>query len=471
MSIGIESEEKVARSDPTREYLQGGPRPSLIGGYGSIAGHSLRVTESAGPELADMMGTDEKIAGCERAIHDGILSQGSQITATIQIDPDDGPEDIGQAEIDLAFKVEDHCERCWRGLKQSRTELLRRMLHATRYRTMLAEVVRRIPDSGPDEGLYVLDRIAPKDPGTWAFVLDPYGNVRGIQGYALSPDAQVSESKIFPREKFLILAWLPRGSRPWGQGLLEPVYNSWNFKVQLYPKLWDYAQYFALPTVHATTPENAEARVPYDAEGQAMSERALPATVALHRELLLFIQQKSRLVTTPYGTLFDFKTPPGNGGVFQFIFDQLDRAIVYGMHNTTLTMGVQGKRANGTSDASGQDMLGLIVTYGKRLLQEMLYRDLWHPQVAYNFGPDVADRFTPDHTFGMTNPEDFSRNSNAITRMYAAGLIVPDERTDALRSLGLMFGRRRRKSDPSPRLSPEPQPGARAVNIRTREAA
>lgn len=473
MPILIENDEPIAKVDPEKEYLSGGSRLPLRGGYASVANRALRITENSGPELADLMLTDEKIGGSVRTIKDGILSQGMQITATVQIDPEDTPDDLTESDLRTAFEVEDHCERAWRGLKNSRIEFLRKMLDAMAYRTMLAEVVRTVAASGPDEGTYLLERISVKDAGTWSFVYDAYGNVRGIQGYTLSPAGQGVQRKIFPREKFVILPWLPRGSHPYGQGLMTEVYNPWNYKVQFFPKLWEYGEMFASPTIHATTPEDAESRIPYAADGTILSddEKAVPPTVALHRELESFLRNRSRLITTPFGATIEFKTPAGNGAFFQMVLSMLDAAIVYGMHNTTMTLGMQGKRSNDTGAASGQDLLGLVISYGKWALKEMLYRDLWHPHVAYNFGPEVADRFTPEVSFGMTNPEDFSRNSNSITRMYAAGMIVPEERTDALRFLGLTFGRRRRKSDPAAPLSVEPQPGTRPVNVKTSSRA
>jgi hypothetical protein len=150
-----------------------------------------------------------------------------QITATVSLDPGESVEDITQEEIDTAFRIEDHCERSRRNFSGSWYELLNRLMDSMAYRTMLAETVKRVEDSGPDEGLYVLDRIPVKDAGTWRFVRDPYGNVRGIEADTVSPDGLASASKIFSRDKFVILPWLPRGSNPWGQGLpvgsLQPL--------------------------------------------------------------------------------------------------------------------------------------------------------------------------------------------------------------------------------------------------------
>jgi hypothetical protein len=463
----------VAEPVPEKEYLTGGSRAPLWGGFQSLASHVLTAIEYGGPYLSDLMLLDEKISGGIRTIKDGVLSQGHQITATVQIDPEDSPDDVTQADIDLAFTIEDHCERAWRNLTAS-NELLRRMLDAMAYRTMLAEVVRTVPDSGPDAGLYTLDHITVKEPGTWAFVRDAYGNTRGIQGDSINPDGRSGPPRILPLEKFLVLPWLPRGSNPGGQGLLGEAYNYWNFKVQLWPRIWEYEELFASPTVHASPPEGAQynqRRKAYGPDGQAITGE-VPATVALHREIVLMMARGTRVIVTPPGATFDLKTPAGNGAVYQMILEKLDQAILYAMHQTTLTLGVQGKRSNGTTAASGQDMLGLVISYGKWALKEMLENYLWRPHVAMNWGPDVAARFTPEVSFGMTNPEDFSRNSAAIARLWGTSgtgvLQTEDERQGALRFLGLANAlRRRRKSTPGGGLSKTPAQGKRPINVRT----
>jgi hypothetical protein len=114
-------------------------------------------------------------------------------------------------------------------------------------------------------------------------------------------------------------------------------------------------------------------------------------------------------------------------------------------------------------------LLGLAISYGKWALKDALERDLWYVHVLQNWGREMADRFTPAVSFGMTNPEDFSRNSNAIYRLYSVGAITPEERPDALRFLGLQFSRRR-KSAPAANLSEQPQPNGRPVNIKRKAA-
>jgi hypothetical protein len=464
----IESDAPVARTSPEKEYLSGAPAMPLVGGYQSVANHVQHVVSSSGPWLADLMLLDEKISGSIRTIKHGVLAQGMQITATVSLDPGESVEDITQEEIDTAFRIEDHCERSRRNFSGSWYELLNRLMDSMAYRTMLAETVKRVEDSGPDEGLYVLDRIPVKDAGTWRFVRDPYGNVRGIEADTVSPDGLASASKIFSRDKFVILPWLPRGSNPWGQGLLSEAYSPWNFKIQLHPRFWQYIDQFAQPILHATPGPDAKNRRLKDKDGKPYGDEISPA-YALGVELIDAWRQRSKVFATDYGSAFELKTPSGNGAVFQLALDIMDRAIVYAMHATTLSLGMQGKRSNDTSSATGQDLLGLAISYGKWALKDALERDLWYVHVLQNWGREMADRFTPAVSFGMTNPEDFSRNSNAIYRLYSVGAITPEERPDALRFLGLQFSRRR-KSAPAANLSEQPQPNGRPVNIKRKAA-
>jgi hypothetical protein len=115
-------------------------------------------------------------------------------------------------------------------------------------------------------------------------------------------------------------------------------------------------------------------------------------------------------------------------------------------------------------------MLGLVVSYGKWVNKEMLERDLWYIHVLQNWGKEVADRFAPMVSFGQISPEDFSRNANSITRMYAVGLIAPQERIDALNYLGLNLARRKRKSAQPAPITKDPSSGGRPVNIKRRVA-
>jgi hypothetical protein len=461
----IESTERVTPASPEKEYISGGPRVPLIGGYGTVASRIHEITESAGPWLADWMATDEKISGSIRTIKHGVQAQGMQITATVSIDPEETPDDLTQDDIDTAFRIEDHCERCRRNMQGSWYELLNRLMDAMLYRTMLAEVVKTVADSGVDEGLYVLDRIPVKDPGTWRFVRDAYGNVRGIE--CDTPTGR----KIIERDHFLILPWLPRSSRPWGQGLLAEAYNPWNFKVQLYPRLWDYVDQFAAPIVHVSPPEQTPGKL-----RQVIGEDGKPTgdevshTYAMAQEVIQALQRKARVIGTPFGSTLDLKVPSGNGAVFQLVFDMLDRAIVYAMHNTTRAS-MESTRSSRSDAETGQDLLALVVSYGKWALKEALVRDLWYTHVLQNWGQEIADRFTPDVSFGMTNPEDFSRNSNAVYRLYSVGAITPEERPDALRFLGLQFSRRRRKSQPAADLQTQPQPNGRPVQVLRKGAA
>jgi hypothetical protein len=465
--VTVESNGRVIEADPRKEYIAGGQWVPLYGGYGSMAAHILRVTEAGGPGLADLMMTDEAVAGAVLSIAQAVLAQGMQITATVELDDQEEVEDLTAEDVDLAFQIEDHCQRCWKALPDPHGLLWRLLQGAMRYRTMLGEVVKDLAGAGPDEGLYILDRVSVKEPLSWSFNLDPFGNVRGIHAHIASAVGRITTSEMLNREKFVILAWDPIKGNPWGQGILQRAYNDWNFKVQLYPLLWKYAQLFAIPQTVVTASDKAQARQLLDDQGVEYGDKVPP-------EVWLFkafekMKQGGSLVAVPHGTEVKTDSPSGNGAVFQLIFDILNRGITRGIQQMSRSS-PGNKRSNGTDAAAEIDMMSLPVNYGKQALASCLTRDLWRVHVVQNFGEEIARKFTPSVSFGMTESENFSRNANAVAKLYSVGLLQEQHQRDALKFLSLNFGRRR-KSQPSADLRTEPAPGTRPVNVRKGQAA
>jgi hypothetical protein len=443
MSVGIdlEDEPEVADVDLTQELTTGGRGVLFRGSYGSLAERILEVERVGGWRLTEQMLADEKINSSVNSIKQGVLSRGMQINAQVLVEPDESVAEVRDPDLEQAIEIEDYCQRCWVGMKAPNSAIvLDRFLDAVAFRTVLAEQVYRIPESGPDKGEYVLDRIKPKHPSSWELVLDAFDNVVGVR----APTIERYQGEILPREKFVILAFMPRHYSPLGQGVLTQAYNAWSMKVQVFPLVWKYMQLFAVPSIDFEMPEKVQERKLKDADGKPVGKLLSPADY-YRKQMEGFLTSGGRVLVRPNGSTLKTLDPAGQGEgeVFTNVLKLLDDAIVHAILGSARASLEASQSSRKDAEAS-QDMMELVISYAKWALASAIAEDVFRPLVLYRYGPEVASRFTPEVSFGLTQMADFSRNANAVARLAQAKVLGPQHEGLIFRFLGFGASWRRK---------------------------
>jgi hypothetical protein len=280
------------------------------------------------------------------------------------------------------------------------------------YREAEPEERERFP--GLPEGGWVLDALKPKDRLTYSLVVDRGFNLLGVlprpQGLWLGATGALSVNveDLVPPEHFLLVTWQKTDGDPRGRSGLREVYDAWWRKQQVIADYLKYLAQFATPSLAVILGELAfQYRLPVvDAAGNPMFDATgapqLGDPYALAYAAIIQFQGGSGSVWPP-GTTLQPVQMQGNGEAHLKALEDCDHAIE---HAITLQGLATSEAQFGTRAQAGvhQDILGLPVAYGKRLLAEALFRVLV-PLCDANYGR-AARRCLPAVTLSPTEAQD-----------------------------------------------------------------
>jgi hypothetical protein len=437
--------------DPTTEFVAGGLRPELSMYVAPAAVPQFDVLYAQyGDLLIDWIFLDPMASSSINTIKEGVLADGIHCVPAVAPEADDEPteaetlaeDEAEDADAVLAKEIAEFCNRAIVRLQHPTMDAAcHELLDATAYMSEAAEIVWEMVDDGPDAGRASLKSLKPKPRSSWAFVLDWYGNVPGL--YCAIPG---KEARILPREKFALLAWMPRRGSPTGTSLFRPAYNAWNVKLQVWPEYFEFMKKMAAASLVVTTPENAQPKVPRDSDGNpiAGAKPVSPQKSATDTVAQLF--GNCSVVALPFGHVVTPLEVSGDGTAFAKAFTECNREIVAAiLQATRVTM--EAEHGSKADSQTAQDVLGLVVRMSKAFVASVLRNDVFRPLVAANWGPQVAARLTPKVLLGDTDHQDFAAYANAIAALMQAGYFSPEQLPEIDQWLGVPVRRSIKRPD------------------------
>jgi hypothetical protein len=414
-----------------------------------------------GINLWRQMLCDPKLASAVTLLRDAAISDGIQLAPTVlrpmkaasdaptpkKSDPDDG------LDPDLAQRICDFCSWNLDRLETPIDHSLWELTEGIAFGNKLSEVVCEFVEGGKYAGKLAWKELRAKPYGSYAFVVDPFLNVTGIQTmvpFKSQMDGDVQphsgELVIVDKRKFIIFGWGTFDSDPRGVSILRPAYQWWNLKSQLLPFLSRYIQQFSSPSLIGVVPENASDREKRDANGNVIPGQFVSATEDLYQQLVNF--QAGTALALPFGTIVQPLEVKGNGDVFQNVIDLCDRqmtAAVLGQTRATEEARFGSKADSGT----GKDIMGLVVQRVKSQLCGSVRRAL-HTIVELNYGKSNADLYTPEVDACNHDREDKSAFWVAASNLARSGYLS----TSQLPSLDAKLGLPARHPDDAPQMLP-----------------
>lgn len=422
----------VPPSEPTREYLSGRSFGFGYQTFNSLANHAQTVSAYLGDELYDEMLLDSTVRSSINTLKSTILSEQWELQSAVG--PENFDEETDQeanADFKLAQTIKEFCDRVLAGLDEPLDDMLWQILDGIPYGCMLAEKTYK-DGEGIDRGKLVLASIHVKPRWAWNFQIDNLGNVVGFSGSIERKREDDPRNNLIERSKCVLFSWLPKARDPRGTPALDAAYEPWNLKVLTRPQYWKYLSRFAVPSYWGTTAEGA-GDVPERNSAGVLTGNKISAQAQMLATILAM--ENASGAVGAFGAKLEALDPQGDGSAFREAFDEFRREIVFAiLQQARATMEAQhSSKADG---ANARDVLGVLGRIGKRALCGVVVHDILKDLVRINFGPEAV-RLCPKFTIGMIDPEDFSRNANAIARLAMADMLVDEMKPGLLARIGL----------------------------------
>jgi hypothetical protein len=434
------------QADPRLEYVAAGGDLWLTRFLQSLPWYIDDVTRDFGPDLYERMLLDAQVAADFDTLKMGILRDELKILPKEdEKDDKSTPSLFGnkpRQSSDQSKTIADFCSRCLDRLQRPIMQTLDEMLNGIAYGNKVAELIYEVPDTGPLANMLALKAIKVKSRESTAFVIDAYSNVIGLmglipgQGYPVAIGGYYGDpgkvQNLLPREKFAVFTWRSKNGDPRGTSHLRGAYTPWWLKQQLYGEWLKYATLFATPSVAGTVSEKAQPVPVVDANGN-------PTGVVIQPEQAMLTALESwknaSSLALPYGSEIEIFEAKRDGVAFSSFVAYLDSQISKRILLQTLASN-EAKHQSKSAGEVHQDIMALIVAYGKQTTVDMIVTDILRPLVKYNFGEDALD-LMPIVTLGDTESQDFAEAATAIAALATAGYLDDSQYDHIDQDLGL----------------------------------
>jgi len=261
-------------------------------------------------------------------------------------------------------------------------------------------VWQEIP-SGPWAGKWAPLFIKSKDPAEWSFVVDGYRNVVAVK--------HEPTQEVVPRNRFVIYAYNPSYSNPYGTSDLRACYRSWWSKDFL-TRFWNlYLEKYGAPTVRGTY------------------RRGTPAAQQAELLRILGTIQKNSAIVVPDDMTAELLETIRQGDVgFRIAVEYHNREIAKSILNVTMVTdeGAQGvgsfAMAKVHLDVLRMCMKGMKLDLEQTVMKEQVLR----PMVRLNFGVDVP---VPDFNLGPLEDREIEPLSSAVKALVECGVLDPKD--------------------------------------------
>jgi hypothetical protein len=370
------------------------------------------------PNCYDMMACDPEVAAALLLLVYFILADG------IQSSPAVGEKD---PRYKLAVDINQHIERTVANLQRPLKETLEMIVKdALTHGSKVAEKIYDIPTTGLDAYKLVLSQIKVKPKGATAFVVDEFFNLIGVVPTNRGITPQINEnSNVIPPEKFVIATYRMKDEDPRGNSLFRPAVKAWNLKQLGWPEFLTYAMRCAVPGLIGVLSERAKDRVSVDSNGV---QTAVSAIDEMLQSLVEF--KNSTAMAVDFGANVKTLEVAGEGEFWERFFKIVNKEITKGILLQEL----------GTSDSDHQTksstetqfgVIDVLVRAGKVWVEQIVYSQIFYPQIAYNYGEEIARELTPFASCGDSERRNWFIDAEAISKLINTN-VLSDSQVQAL---------------------------------------
>lgn len=385
----ISSRERIGGFGATRDIGYGS------GGWGTSDRPILLpvsiddATRLYGMTLYEEMLCDYQVKSSFDRLKQGTLNGPLKVIPAVQAAPGEEPD----GDANLAKEIADFCQWNMDRLDIPLPDVLDEWLDGLAYGCILSEKVwsRELVD-----GRRAYRQIKPRPWWSWRFEVDRFGNVMWIEPAGRSgredPSARIA------REDVAIFTWGGKRGDPRGTSVFRAAYLPWNYKRQNYPEHFKFLRRMAVPIPVGKAPPEPWTFAPRDSNGHETDGFEF---------LLKFFKslENGSCIVLPNGTEVDYLEPRTEGGAFLAAFEKYDRAIataIIGSARSTMEA-EHGSRAD---SETSQDDVGTLCRFVGGKIGRTLQWDVLYPLVLENWGPEVADKFTPTIPVGAVEHQD-----------------------------------------------------------------
>lgn len=425
-----------------REYLSGG----LVRTLSPLLSNAIQVLgrfqDDLNKEFSDRayddMLKDPAVAASVDILKSLILAEPLRVVPRVQDKKSPG---YGEAK-----KIAEFVERNLRKLARSEQVILWEALDAIAYGSSLVETVF---EDAVDEGKPILrlKDLKTRSRANYALVVDRYFNVLGAvpteAGFQASGvytgSTEPDKDKVIPREKFLLVTLITKNSDPRGVSLIRPAWNPYYLKTQVWPAYLKFLIQFASPSIVGYTPEGAgDVEVVDDAGVVQTNADGSIQTISAEEDMLstLLGFQNGTVAVLKGGSSLDMIQSEGQGEAFAAAVDLFDRQIAMAILKTHRTL-LESKNSSKADAESAADITDVFVASLREVLASAFTRDVVRVLVEINFGPEIADAYSPDVTLKAVPKQDFSEAADAVSKLWTSKFLHSSQVSEVDAMIGL----------------------------------
>ncbi|MEQ1761615.1 MAG: DUF935 family protein [Pyrinomonadaceae bacterium] len=440
--MNLEALTELPPKNRKKEYLSGGSLRTLSPLLGNAVQVLARFQDDLNREFTDRayddMLKDPAVAASVDILKSLILSEPLRVEARVQ--------DKKAADYEISKKVADFVSKNLRKMGRSTQAILWEALDAIAYGSSLVETVF---EDAVEDGVPVLrlKDLKTRSRSNYALVVDRFYNVLGAipteMGFQASGvytgSTKPDPDKVIPREKFLLVALITKNSDPRGVSLIRPAWNAYYLKTQVWPAYLKFLVQFASPSIVGFTPDNAEEVEVLDDNGTPLlNADGTMQTISAEEDMLATLLgfQNGTVAVLKGGSKLELLKSEGQGEAFSAAVDLFDRQIAMAILKTHRTL-LESRHSSKADSESAADITDVFVASLREILGQAFTRDVARVLVEINFGPEIADEYTPDVTLKSMPKQDFSKAADAISKLWTSKFLHSSQVAGADGMVGL----------------------------------
>jgi hypothetical protein len=404
--------------------------------------HSDVLMSKFGDSIIAKMLRDPEVRKCDTVIKVSVLSDGITFFPAVS-KPAELPPPVKDGETidekrkrltrekemeryDRAEKYAKFATRAIENLDTSFTSSIHNMLDAMTYGNKIAEqTYEETYDKDFGRTLLTLTSFRVKPRISTKFVVNKFKKLIGFEVKKKNSKGEM-ETVILPRDKFALLTFRGCDGDPRGQSILEPVYNAWYLKMQLWPEYMRWLLQCAIPSLVGYTPPAEQSSKTYlkDSQGNLIRDDQGNLVYEVDTESLLraLIQiRNGTAIALPNGAKVEPISNTVSGDPFKGMRDVLNEEIEMGILLQTLATS-EGRNMSRAAAQTHMSVLDLLIVFIKGIVIDMIRNDILKPLFKINF--DNFDmELLPNVSMGDIERRDWGADAVAIATLWKSGFM------------------------------------------------
>jgi len=292
---------------------------------------------------------------------------------------------------------------------------------------------------GPDKGKTVWGSFMPKPRGAYTFVVDSVNRLYGITGIVPGRAAFVRQGLLgevanlpsfVPMSKLMFLPFRMRDRDPRGTSILRGAYLPWKKEQIIHPEEVRFMGQAAGAKITAT--------VGATASGGQLPGGSYEADPKAYLLKLLQYQVNGGVVVVDEGSDVDYNQPQSTGESFDRFFERQLRAKTRAILGSIRSF-VEAQYGSKADSQQADDLLVRYIRAVRVALCAAVQRAIYNV-LLMNFPAEDVDKYCPEVSMNRAQIEDFSKNSDAASKLVQSGVVTkPMRREICEKYLGLTF--------------------------------